>query len=334
MDGFVQSIEKPAEFHDRIHYRKQSEKDHPTFFAANHGAGNLATQRLLRSGALRPKLAASQPSDVHEQEADRIADHVMRMDDPAAHRDCAACYSGATPCPSCQKKTALVQRKADHGNQSRHTSERAQTLLGGLGEGRPLDCATREFFESRFNADFGDVRVHTDKQAADSARSIDALAYALGRDIVFAPGQYAPGTTQGRRFIAHELAHVLQQNDGVIRRIDTGKGKGGSQPSPCVGWEQDPESFSIFVARHFVLTEIDPAASPLLPSVTCQTDHDCIVTFRDDLVIDVYWYKDTRRVGAGRRTDQGRRFCAYDYSCDSSGQMTLNLVGCHGPSGP
>jgi len=333
MEASFLTLEKKADFHRSFLGPKPANKDQKISYALPiQPAGNLATQRLLRSGALSAKLAVSQPSDVYEQEADRIADHVMRMAEPTAHRDCAACESAATPFPSCQEKTALVQRNADHGNHSRHTIERTQTLLGGLGEGRPLESGNREFFESRFNADFGDVRVHTDKRAAESARSIDALAYALGRNIVFAPGQYAPGTTQGRRIIAHELAHVLQQNDGVIRRIDTGKG--GSQPSPCAGWEQDPESFSIFVARHFVLTEIDPAAGPLLASVTCQSDHDCIVTFRDDLVIDVYWYKHSRRVGAGRWTDRGRRFCAYDYSCDSSGQMILNLVKCHGPSGP
>jgi hypothetical protein len=331
--GFT--LEKIAKSHDMFAHCKPANQDNKVSHdLAIHSAGNLASQRLLRSSMLRPKLAVTEPGDAYEQEADRIADHVMQMAEPAAYRSCTACEGGAEPCARCRQKTALVQRKADDGNPSRHPGERSETLLGGLGDGRPLDSTTREFFENRFNADFGDVRVHTEKQAADSARSIDALAYALGRDIVFAPGQYAPATTQGRRFIAHELAHVLQQNDGVIRRIDTGKGKGGSQPSPCAGWEQDPESFSIHVARHFVATQVNPALAGKAVSVTCETDHDCKVTFGGDLIIDVYWYKSIRRVGAGRSTDQGRQFCAYDYSCDSSGQMILSGVKCHGTPKP
>jgi hypothetical protein len=283
---------------------------------------------LLRSGAPRPEV--SEPGDASEQEADRIADRVMSITEPSLHRTCAACATAATPCASCREQNGPARRKTDHGTHSRRPSESTRTA-GGLGDGQPLDSATRHFFERRFGADFSAVRVHTCDEAAESARSINALAYSVGPDLVFARGQYAPGTAEGRHTIAHELAHALQPA-GAVRRIDTGKG--GSPPSRCAGWETDPESFSIFVARHFVLTEIDPTATNLLASVTCQTDHDCIVTFRDDLVIDVYWYKSTRRVGAGRWTDIGRRFCAYDYDCDASGQMLLNRVGCHGPVGP
>jgi hypothetical protein len=69
--------------------------------------------------------------------------------------------------------------------------------------------------EPRFGHDFGDVRIHADESAAESARSIGALAYATGRDVAFAAGQYQPGTAQGQRLLAHELAHVVQQRGGV-----------------------------------------------------------------------------------------------------------------------
>jgi hypothetical protein len=65
--------------------------------------------------------------------------------------------------------------------------------------------------EPAFGHDFGGVRIHTDEKAARSARAVDALAYTVGRNVVFATGQYAPGTAQGRRLLAHELAHVVQQ---------------------------------------------------------------------------------------------------------------------------
>jgi hypothetical protein len=77
--------------------------------------------------------------------------------------------------------------------------------------GRPLEAATRTFMEPRFGCDFGRVRIHADARAAESARAVNALAYTVGRDVVFGSGQYAPQTGAGRRLLAHELAHVVQQ---------------------------------------------------------------------------------------------------------------------------
>jgi hypothetical protein len=85
--------------------------------------------------------------------------------------------------------------------------------LPGLGAGAPLAADVRAFFEPRFDREFGDVRIHTGARAAASAHSLNAAAYARGRDVVFGDGQYAPGTGAGRRLLAHELAHVVQQSD-------------------------------------------------------------------------------------------------------------------------
>ncbi|HEY0068912.1 MAG TPA: DUF4157 domain-containing protein [Chloroflexia bacterium] len=86
--------------------------------------------------------------------------------------------------------------------------------------GQPLDPATRGFMETRFGHDFSKVRVHDGSQAAASARAVQARAYTLGQHVVFGAGQYAPRTFEGRRLVAHELTHVLQQGGGksVIRR--------------------------------------------------------------------------------------------------------------------
>jgi hypothetical protein len=78
--------------------------------------------------------------------------------------------------------------------------------------GQPLDPATRALMEPRFSHDFSQVRVHTDAQAARSAQAVNALAYTVGPDLVFGAGQYAPATEAGRRLMAHELAHVVQQS--------------------------------------------------------------------------------------------------------------------------
>jgi hypothetical protein len=81
--------------------------------------------------------------------------------------------------------------------------------------GQTLGAATRAFMEPRFGHDFSRVRVHIDSQAAASAQDVGALAYTAGRDIVFAQGQFAPHTLFGRRLLAHELAHTVQQSAGA-----------------------------------------------------------------------------------------------------------------------
>ena len=86
--------------------------------------------------------------------------------------------------------------------------------------GQSLDTSTRSFMEARFGHDFSRVRVHTDARADESARGVNAVAYTVGQRIAFASGAYAPGTPVGRRLLAHELTHVLQQRgtEPVIQR--------------------------------------------------------------------------------------------------------------------
>jgi hypothetical protein len=99
----------------------------------------------------------------------------------------------------------LVQRKADA------TGSAAGGFRGvPSSTGQPLDRETRGFFEPRLGRDLGSVRIHTGDAAAESARSVDARAYTLGRDIVFGSGEYAPHSESGRHLLAHELAHVAQ----------------------------------------------------------------------------------------------------------------------------
>jgi len=82
------------------------------------------------------------------------------------------------------------------------------------GAGHALDPQARAFIEPRLGHDFSQVRVHTGAIAASSAAALNANAYTVGRDVVFAAGKYAPGSREGRRLIAHELTHVVQQDRG------------------------------------------------------------------------------------------------------------------------
>jgi hypothetical protein len=96
----------------------------------------------------------------------------------------------------------------------RAAGNRAVSGLLGRGSGRPLDSATREEMEDRFGEDFSDVRVHAGGSAAVSAAALRSNAFTSGRDIVFGEGFYSPGTSRGRKLLAHELAHVVQQRRG------------------------------------------------------------------------------------------------------------------------
>jgi len=85
------------------------------------------------------------------------------------------------------------------------------TINSIKGGGQPLPESTRNFFEPRFGHDFSRVRVHTDSQAAESARAIKARAFTIGQAVVFGAGQYTPESTEGKSLLAHELTHVVQQ---------------------------------------------------------------------------------------------------------------------------
>jgi hypothetical protein len=113
-----------------------------------------------------------------------------------------------------------LQAKSAAGTDAETVPGVAHELQSPQGRGRPLSPNERAFFEPRFGHDFGEVRLHVDAQAAESARALNALAYTVGRHIVFGSGQFAVGTPTGRRLLAHELTHVVQQGRSapVIQR--------------------------------------------------------------------------------------------------------------------
>ena len=146
-----------------------------------------------------------------------------------------ACGTHATgsKCDACGKKKGAQQLQRSAIN-SEPMSEAPPIVHDVLhSSGQPLDPATRAFFEPRFGQDFSRVRVHTDARAADSAKAVNALAYTVGRDVVFASGQYAPDTNTGRRLLAHELTHVVQQAGRLLRLSIAG------EPQIVVGHEDE-----------------------------------------------------------------------------------------------
>ncbi len=113
-------------------------------------------------------------------------------------------------CEECrQKREGMMQWAAVSAAPMNGVPPIVHDVLGSPGQ--PLDARTRAFMEPHFGHDFSQVRVHTDAKAAESARAVNALAYTVGRDVVFGAGRYEPGTSEGRRLMAHELTHVVQQ---------------------------------------------------------------------------------------------------------------------------
>ncbi|MEO5658412.1 MAG: DUF4157 domain-containing protein [Polaromonas sp.] len=143
---------------------------------------------------LQTKLAIGASHDPMEREAERVADQVMAA--PARFP------VNATP-PCIQRQS---ERASDEPGMAPASVDRILATSG-----KPLEIQTRRDLEPRFGHDFSQVRVHTDGDAGNTARAVKARAYTFGGHIVFGDGQYAPATASGKRLLAHELVHVVQQ---------------------------------------------------------------------------------------------------------------------------
>ena len=136
--------------------------------------------------------------------------------------DPAAASAGATPSPSPSESPPPTAPQVSFMRRAGVVAREAQAtdVLNQLGPGRPLEPATAGRMGSALGADFGPVRVHDDPAAAATTSALGATALAVGHHIAFAPNQYAPGTPIGDALIAHELAHVVQQNGDAAGRLD------------------------------------------------------------------------------------------------------------------
>lgn len=200
------------------------ERSHPAHSAARSSSQSLRphpeVRRLLSRPKPQAKLEVGSTHNPHEAEADRVADQVMRMPEAGAPR------AGTAPapivqrmCPDCEdemqrKPSPVLQRSAagaDGGTMDGATEHAVRGLRGG---GKPLPASERAFFEPRFGRSFENVRIHDGQTADRASRQISARAFTLGGDIAFSRGQYRPGTSEGRRLLAHELTHTIQQGGG------------------------------------------------------------------------------------------------------------------------
>ena len=162
---------------------------------------------------IQAKLAVNAPGDVYEQEADEISEEVLHMPEPQPRSPCAGgggCRTWQAEGPG-HKREGLQTTHLQSAGSDRTTAP--PTVYEALSSpGQPLAAATRAFMEPRFGHDFSGVRVHFGPLAEQSTRDVNANAYTVGQHMVFGAGRFAPETHYGRRLIAHELTHVVQQS--------------------------------------------------------------------------------------------------------------------------
>jgi hypothetical protein len=169
--------------------------------------------------AIPARLALSRTTDPGEREAERVADELTR------------------------ERPLSLRAISDHPATGREIEVPPVVHKVLRSPGRPLDESTRQLMEPRFGHDFGRVRVHTDERAARSARAVHARAYTVGPDVVFGAGQFAPGTAAGRRLLAHELTHTIQQGGGlhpaVLQRAELVEDDPEVEPMECEADESE-----------------------------------------------------------------------------------------------
>ncbi len=267
--------------------------------------GNHGVARRLQT-----KLKVNTPGDQYEQEADRVAEHVVRMPEPSAtaaprvsasvsalQRKC-SCGGSASECAKCQEeREQTLHRSASATAAAQYAPPIVRDVLDAPGE--PLDAATRAFFEPRFGKDFAEVRLHRDSRAGQSARAVNAQAFTVGNHVAFAQGTYNPTTEGGRQLLAHELTHVVQQRGTGKNPVGTGLLSGGhgslghtsvrqvglqrqSQPIPTTDdplpkslqslSDQDRQSFRGFIVKGLVPLPTAPGTR-----LTGEREHDTAV---------------------------------------------------------
>lgn len=194
-------------------------------------------QEFLHSVRIRVKLAVSRPSDPAEVEADRAADAFS------------AATSQAHGCPEVGGCEGHLMRKTDATPPG---PQAAASRMQPFGEsGRPLPRQAQQQFEGFFGSDLSHVRVHENAAAARAAQTLDAHAFVLGSDIAFAAGRYDAESPAGRKLLAHELTHVVQQNGGAAgsHRISSAPFAYARQPGPQSNPALTPDEMFEIVVR-------------------------------------------------------------------------------------
>jgi hypothetical protein len=206
--------------------------------ASEFSKENFESQKPL---LIQPKLSVGAIDDPFEREADAMADRVMRMPETSfIQRKCASCEDEERihrmpetnflqrKCAACEheeeeqihrKITPFIQKQGNGLEGGTATESVTNQINASRGGGSRMSENTLSFMESRFGTDFSGVKIHTDSNAVQMSRELNAQAFTVGSDIYFNSGKYAPDSDSGKYLLAHELTHTVQQGGGVNRKI-------------------------------------------------------------------------------------------------------------------
>ncbi|WP_299222274.1 DUF4157 domain-containing protein [uncultured Aquimarina sp.] len=161
---------------------------------------------------VQTKLTIGQPNDVYEQEADAVANQVMKMSthqDTLIQRKCDQCEEEELQMKPLSNSISPIVQKQSNGGMGSSTI--SKSLAKSKGSGQKMDNTTKSFMNKGIGADFSNVKIHTDSNAIQMNQSLRAKAFTNGNDIYFNKGQYNPQSSEGKHLLAHELTHVVQQ---------------------------------------------------------------------------------------------------------------------------
>ncbi len=184
-------------------------------YSSRANSGGVDQYSVYAPTAIQPKLAVNKPNDVYEKEADAIAEKVVGS---AEGKD-ATSRSPGTVEPQLQLKTYSPVNQLSPGANNIPTDAVSST------GGNRMDKQTERFMSARFGSDFSNVKINTDERAASMNRELNAKAFTLGKNIYFNDGEYDPQSTKGKRLLAHELTHTIQQGkeEVAIQKEDKDK---------------------------------------------------------------------------------------------------------------
>jgi len=180
-----------------------------------HKATNENSE-ITPAASIQRKLTVGATNDPMEHEADNMAGKVMSMPDSSfvQRKPSSSCCDYDDEHvhlkPSSGQVSPFIQAKGGDGGAA--TKNVSTGIKATRGKGSEMSGPTKSFMESRFGSDFSDVKIHTGDYAAQLSNDLSAQAFTVGSDIYFNSGKYAPGDAEGKRLLAHELTHVVQQS--------------------------------------------------------------------------------------------------------------------------
>ncbi len=206
-------------------------------------AREIQPENIYKRLPIQRKLSIGAVDDPLEDEADAMADKVMRMPEQKfIQRNCAHCEEEE----KAQRKplASFIQKKQSSFNNSVVASDSVSNQIQSTkGSGNAMHETTKSFMESRFGTDFSNVNIHTGNDASQLSNQLNAQAFTVGNDIYFNEGKYVPESKEGKQLLAHELAHVVQQIGG--------SGRPAPEVDPSAPHEQDAHAAAVSVGMGF-----------------------------------------------------------------------------------